>query len=75
VGTVLPEEITSQAGGEYDEFRSVADYAEMISAIGRIPVERWTDYTERRRIDPDDRPLGPTLGPRADGSPLVSRPH
>jgi FO synthase subunit 2 len=43
----------------------------MITAIGRTPVERSTDYEQRRRLDPDDTPVGPTLGPKADGTPLV----
>ncbi len=72
MGTILSEEITKRAGGQYGEFRSVADYVEMISAIGRIPVERSTDYRTRRRIDPDDPPFGPQLGPEADGTPLLS---
>ena len=72
MGTILSEEITKRAGGSYGEFRSFADYAEMISAIGRIPVERSMDYEERRRIDFDADPIGPTLGPRADGTPLLS---
>jgi FO synthase subunit 2 len=74
MGTILSEEITKRAGGQYGEFRSVADYAEMVAAIGRPLVERSTDYTERRRVDPDaDRDsLGPRLGPRADGTPLVA---
>jgi FO synthase subunit 2 len=76
MGTILSEEITKRAGGEYGEFRSVADYAEMVSAIGRPLVERSTDYTERRRVELDaetgPESLGPRLGPRADGTPLVS---
>ena len=72
MGTILSEEITKRAGGDYGEFRSFADYAEMISAIGRVPVERSTDYTQRQPIDPDNKPIGPTLGPKADGTPLVS---
>ncbi|WP_096389487.1 7,8-didemethyl-8-hydroxy-5-deazariboflavin synthase subunit CofH [Halopenitus persicus] len=74
MGTILSEEITARAGGEFGEFRSVADYVEMIDAIGRVPVERSTDYRTRRRIDPDDpdaKPFGPTIGPRADGTPLL----
>jgi FO synthase subunit 2 len=71
MGTILSEEITKRAGGQHGEFRSVADYADMISAIGRTPVERSTDYTERRRVDPDESTLGPRLGPEADGTPLV----
>jgi len=71
MGTILSEEITKRAGGSYGEFRSVADYAEMIESIGRIPVERSTDYSRRRRIDPDAERPGPHLGPRADGTPLV----
>ena len=71
MGTILSEEITKRAGGEHGEFRSFDEYVEMISAIGRVPVERSTDYTRRRRIDPDDAPHGPTLGPRADGTPMV----
>lgn len=71
MGTILSEEITKRAGGQHGEFRSVRDYAEMISAIGRTPVERSTDYTERRVVDPDEDPLGPRLGPQADGTPLV----
>ncbi len=71
MGTILSEEITKRAGGEYGEARSVAEYVEMISAIGRTPVERSTDYEQFRRIDPDDPPFGPELGPRADGTPMV----
>ena len=74
MGTILSEEITSRAGGEYGEYRSFDDYVEMITAIGRTPVERSTDYRSRRRIDPDDGPHGPRLGPRADGTPLLSDP-
>ncbi len=71
MGTILSEEITKRAGGQYGEFRSVADYVDMITAIGRTPVERSTDYSERRVVDPDDPPFGPRLGPRADGTPLL----
>ncbi len=71
MGTILSEEITKRAGGKYGEFRSVADYVDMISAIGRVPVERSTDYTRRRVIDPDEPPFGPQLGPKADGTPLL----
>ncbi|WP_117594597.1 7,8-didemethyl-8-hydroxy-5-deazariboflavin synthase subunit CofH [Haloprofundus halophilus] len=73
MGTILSEEITKRAGGEYGEFRSFDDYVEMLSAIGRPPVERSTDYRERRRIDPDSGPHGPMLGPRADGTPMLDR--
>jgi len=72
MGTILSEEITKRAGGDYGEFRSVADYVRMIESIGRVPVERSTDYRTRRRIDPDDPPHGPRLGPRADGTPLLA---
>ncbi|MFC6757437.1 MULTISPECIES: 7,8-didemethyl-8-hydroxy-5-deazariboflavin synthase subunit CofH [Haloarcula] len=71
MGTILSEEITKRAGGDYGEFRSVREYADMITAIGRTPVERSTDYEHRRVVDPDAEVLGPTLGPRADGTPLV----
>ncbi|ESS08360.1 MAG: FO synthase subunit 2 [uncultured archaeon A07HN63] len=74
MGTILSEEITKRAGGSYGEFRSVADYVEMIDAIGRRPVERSTDYRTKRPInvagDSDDS-YGPALGPRADGTPLL----
>ncbi len=73
MGTILSEEITKRAGGEYGEFRSIADYVEMISSIGRVPVERSTDYETRRVIDPDEPPFGPRLGPKADGTPLLTR--
>jgi FO synthase subunit 2 len=72
MGTILSEEITKRAGGEYGEFRSFDDYVEMIESIGRVPVERSTDYRQRRRID-GDGPHGPTLGPRADGTPMLAR--
>ncbi|MFC6874972.1 7,8-didemethyl-8-hydroxy-5-deazariboflavin synthase subunit CofH [Halobellus marinus] len=71
MGTILSEEITTRAGGKFGECRSFERYVEMISAIGRVPVERSTDYRQRRRIDPDDRPHGPRLGPKADGTPLL----
>jgi len=71
MGTLLSEEITKRAGGDYGEFRSVADYVDMVTAIGRRPVERSTDYERRRPIDPDDTPHGPRLGPQADGTPML----
>ncbi|WP_436926821.1 7,8-didemethyl-8-hydroxy-5-deazariboflavin synthase subunit CofH [Halosimplex amylolyticum] len=71
MGTILSEEITKRAGGEFGEVRSFDEYVEMIDAIGRVPVERSTDYRQRRPIDPDDAPHGPELGPKADGTPLV----
>jgi FO synthase subunit 2 len=70
MGTILSEEITTRAGGEHGEFRSFDDYARMIRAIGRTPVERSTDYRQRRPLT-GDGPHGPTLGPRADGTPLL----
>ncbi|WP_440988711.1 7,8-didemethyl-8-hydroxy-5-deazariboflavin synthase subunit CofH [Haloarchaeobius baliensis] len=70
MGTILSEEITKRAGGEYGEFRSFDQYVEMIEAIGRTPVERSTDYEQRRVVD-GDAPFGPELGPRADGTPLL----
>ncbi|ELY94008.1 FO synthase subunit 2 [Natrialba chahannaoensis JCM 10990] len=74
MGTILSEEITKRAGGGYGEFRSVGEYVEMIASIGRVPVERSTDYEMRRVIDPEhaDPPLGPELGPKADGTPLLT---
>ncbi|ARS89360.1 7,8-didemethyl-8-hydroxy-5-deazariboflavin synthase subunit CofH [Natrarchaeobaculum aegyptiacum] len=72
MGTILSEEITTRAGGQHGEFRSFADYVEMITSIGRVPVERSTDYSERRVIDPEDPPFGPELGPKADGTPLLA---
>ncbi|PSQ04142.1 7,8-didemethyl-8-hydroxy-5-deazariboflavin synthase subunit CofH [Halobacteriales archaeon QS_4_69_31] len=71
MGTILSEEITRRAGGDFGQYRSFGEYVEMIDAVGRVPVERSTDYRRRRRIDPDDPPHGPELGPRADGTPLV----
>ena len=71
MGTILSEEITKRAGGDHGEFRSFADYVELIDGIGRRPVERTTDYRETRAIDPSDPPFGPQLGPRADGTPLL----
>ena len=72
MGTILSEEITKRAGGDHGEFRSVAEYVDLIDSIDRIPVERSTDYETRRRIDPALDDLGPTLGPKADGTPLVA---
>ena len=71
MGTILSEEITKRAGGDYGEFRSFDEYVDMITAVGRTPVERSTDYRQRRVIDPDDRPHGPELGPKADGTPIL----
>ncbi len=73
MGTILSEEITKRAGGTYGEARRVADYVELISSIDRVPVERSTDYTKRRVIDPDNPPFGPRLGPQADGTPLYEQ--
>jgi FO synthase subunit 2 len=72
MGTILSEEITKRAGGDYGEFRSVKEYVDMIRAIGRVPVERSTDYEKRRVIgDETHAPVGPKLGPKADGTPLL----
>jgi FO synthase subunit 2 len=71
MGTILSEEITKRAGGGHGEFRSFDEYAEMIRAVGRVPVERSTDY-EQHRVLPDEGPHGPALGPRADGTPLLT---
>ncbi|MEF8859769.1 MAG: 7,8-didemethyl-8-hydroxy-5-deazariboflavin synthase subunit CofH [Halolamina sp.] len=71
MGTILSEEITKRAGGQYGEFRSVADYVEMVSAIGRPLAERSTDYGTTRRVELDGGPYGPKLGPNADGTPLL----
>ncbi|MEF8978505.1 MAG: 7,8-didemethyl-8-hydroxy-5-deazariboflavin synthase subunit CofH [Haloarculaceae archaeon] len=71
MGTILSEEITKRAGGDYGEYRSFREYVDMITALGRVPVERSTDYEKRRQIDPDDSPLGPELGPKADGTPIL----
>ncbi|PSQ18019.1 7,8-didemethyl-8-hydroxy-5-deazariboflavin synthase subunit CofH [Halobacteriales archaeon QS_8_69_26] len=70
MGTILSEEITKRAGGDHGEYRGFEEYVEMIRAVGRVPVERSTDYEQRRRID-GDPPYGPTLGPRADGTPML----
>ncbi len=72
IGTILSEEITRRAGGDHGEFRGFGDLAEMIASVGRVPVERSTDYQTRRRIDPTADSIGPTLGPRADGTPMLS---
>jgi len=71
MGTILSEEITKRAGGDFGEYRSFEEYVEMITAVGRRPVERSTDYRKRRPIDPDADVIGPRLGPRADGTPLL----
>ncbi|MGM0590899.1 MAG: 7,8-didemethyl-8-hydroxy-5-deazariboflavin synthase subunit CofH, partial [Halobacteriota archaeon] len=70
MGTILSEEITKRAGGQYGEYRTVCDYVDLVASIGRPPVERSTDYSRRHRLDPADETHGPTLGPRADGTPM-----
>jgi FO synthase subunit 2 len=77
MGTLLSEEITARAGGDHGVFRSFDDYAEMLSDLeGRPLVERSTDYKNTRRIDRSGNgtPLGPKLGPHADGTPLLTEP-
>lgn len=75
MGTVLSEEITRRAGGDHGQFRSVADYVELINSIDRIPVERSTDYQTQRRADRGTPPYGPQIGPQADGTPLFPDHH
>lgn len=70
MGTILSEEITKRAGGGHGEFRSFDEYVEMIRSVGRVPVERSTDYEQRRVVD-GDAPHGPTLGPQSAGTPLL----
>lgn len=73
MGTLLNEEITQRAGGGYGSFRSFDDYYDMITSIGRIPVERSTDYRLKCAVEArPGQPIGPTLGPYADGTPLLS---
>jgi len=72
MGTILSEEITKRAGGGHGEFRSFDEYARMVRAVGRVPVERSTDYEQRRVLD-GEGPHGPELGPQADGTPLLTR--
>jgi len=69
MGTILSEEITARAGGDFGQYRSFADYDELVRSIGRRPVERSTDYRQREPIRGD--PPGPRLGPNADGTPLI----
>jgi FO synthase subunit 2 len=71
MGTILSEEITKRAGGEYGEFRDVSAMVEMIASVGRVPVERSTDYRTKRRVELDGGPYGPRLGPKADGTPMA----
>lgn len=71
MGTLLSEEITKRAGGSHGEFRSFQEYVDMITAIGRVPGERTTEYRKTRRIDPSESPIGPLPGPAADGTPLL----
>jgi len=71
MGTILSEEITKRAGGDFGQHRSFQEYVDMIATVGRVPVERSTDYATRCWIDPDDPPHGPELGPRADGTPML----
>lgn len=73
MGTCLSEEITARAGGDNGQYRTVAEYVDLITSIGRVPVERSTDYRRRRRVDPAASPHGPHLGPRADGTPLLDQ--
>jgi len=70
MGTICSEEITKRAGGTYGEYRSFDEFVAMIAAIGRVPAERSTDYRQQRRIDVEDSPHGPRLGPKADGTPI-----
>ncbi|MFP4217795.1 MAG: 7,8-didemethyl-8-hydroxy-5-deazariboflavin synthase subunit CofH, partial [Salinarchaeum sp.] len=72
MGTCLSEEITTRAGGDHGQYRTVEEYVDLITSIGRRPVERSTDYRRARSIDPSNPPFGPQLGPRADGSPMFS---
>ena len=70
MGTICSEEITKRAGGSYGEYRSFEEFVSMIAATGRVPTERSTDYRTQRRIDPEEEPHGPELGPKADGTPI-----
>lgn len=72
MGTCLSEEITTRAGGDHGQYRTVEEYVDLITSIGRRPVERSTDYRRMHPIDPSNPPFGPQLGPRADGSPMFS---
>ncbi len=72
MGTILSESITKRAGGTHGEFRSVADYVDMIDRIDRVPVERSTAYDRRHRLDPTADTHGPVLGPMANGTPLLT---
>lgn len=73
MGTLLSEEITKRAGGGYGTFRSFQDYVELIVDLGRVPVERSTDYRQKRVVTVEPGQVaGPALGPQADGTPLFN---
>ena len=73
MGTLLSEEITTRAGGNFGQFRSFNEYVDLITTIGRVPAERNTTYERIVELDLDQPPFGPTLGPRANGSPMLSK--
>ncbi len=72
MGTLLSEEITRRAGGQHGVFRSFEEYCRLLERIDRPPVERSTDYGQRRPVSSrGGSPAGPVLGPHADGTPLL----
>lgn len=73
MGTLLSEEITTRAGGEHGVFRSFEDYRDMLKDTDRPLVERSTDYSLFSPIESNNgHPVGPKLGPHADGTPLLN---
>lgn len=52
-GTLMEENISKSAGAAFGEYVAPEEFRSMIRSIGRIPVERTTDYRIRQRFPRD----------------------
>jgi 2-iminoacetate synthase ThiH len=50
-GTLMEESISRESGADFGENLPAEDIRRLIREVGRVPVERSTSYTIRRRFD------------------------
>ncbi len=56
-GTLMEENISKSAGAAFGEYVAPEEFRSMIRSIGRIPVERTTDYRIRQTFPRETREL------------------
>ena len=58
-GTLINESISTSAGAQHGQLMRPTEFRSMIRAAGRIPAERYTDYSIKRLFNETDQELDP----------------